>query len=202
MSKKWLRLRTFATILMTLIGVGMLVGAWFALGHVSGEAVVDLAFLGLVLPIGFYGVFTLVGWQRSLADGATPGPLVGWCLKHQMAPFAPIALMLFLLALTNNLGNALESDHRPHAGAAEAFDAGDFQASCVTAATQSARKAGSDPGQAELKARIASYCSCLSKEMQARYTEAELVVLADQTNLEKDAKYNNILESCARESGG
>ena len=28
------------------IGVGMLVGAWFALGHVSGEAVVDLAFLG------------------------------------------------------------------------------------------------------------------------------------------------------------
>jgi hypothetical protein len=103
---KWLRLRTAVTIIMAFIGAGLLGVAWVARGHVPGEAAVDLALLGLVLPAGFYGVFTLVGWQRG-ATGATPGAFVAWCLRNRLAAFVPLAFLFFLLFMMRNLSQAL-----------------------------------------------------------------------------------------------
>jgi hypothetical protein len=107
MSKQWHRIRTAVTIIMGLIGVGLLAAAWLSLGHVPGAAAVDLAMIGLVLPAGFYGVFTLVGWQRTGA-GAKPGAFVAWCLRHRLAAFVPFVFMFSLLGMVRNLSQALD----------------------------------------------------------------------------------------------
>jgi hypothetical protein len=108
MSGKWGRLRAAVTIIMALIGVGLLAVAWLSLGHVPGAAAVDLAMLGLVLPAGFYAVFTLVGWQRT-GTGATPEAFIAWCLRSRLAAFVPLAFMFCLLGMVLNLSQALDS---------------------------------------------------------------------------------------------
>jgi hypothetical protein len=118
-SGKWRRIRTAFTIIMALIGAGLLAVAWLSLGHVPGAAAVDLAMLGLVLPAGFYGVFTLVGWQRTGA-GATPGAFIAWCLRHRLAAFVPFAFMFLLLGMMLNLSQALDRQDTPDTAAGRA----------------------------------------------------------------------------------
>jgi hypothetical protein len=198
MLKKWVRFRTIVTSVTALIGIGFLVCAWLALGRLPGKAVVDFAAFGLILPFGFYGVFTLVGWQRSVADGATPpGPFIAWCVRHQLGPIAPILFMFVLMGMLNDGTRSLERVDGRSAEAEDGVDAGAFQASCVDGARQSLRKAGGDPNAAGMKVRIEHYCGCMATKVLAQYTQADLMALmSDDKRLETDTKYNAISGSC------
>ena len=199
MAKKWRRIRTVVTLVMSVFCLCLLTAAGFSLGHVSGEAVVDMAVLGLVLPFGFYGVYTLVGWQRTTDREAEPGALVAWCLKHRLGMIAPIAFMFCLLGLIQNLGTALSRPSREAVASADQLGA--FRTSCVAAAGRGVRDAGGDPAGAETLVR--NFCGCVATEMQADYTQDELATFAaDQTHLAKDTKYNRIMERCQRANHG
>ena len=108
MDKKWLRLRTAVTIIMALIGIGLLAVAWLSIGHVPGEAVADLGVLGLAIPIGVYALFTLVGWQRSVGTNVPPSALIAWCLRNRLAMILPFAFGIFVFLMFQNLAQVVD----------------------------------------------------------------------------------------------
>jgi len=198
MLDKWRRRRSYVTILMGVIGLGLMVLAWLSLGKVPGEAAVNIAFLGLVLPIGFYGLFTLVGWQRSVAAGATPGRFIGWCVKMQLGNIAPMAFMIFLLSLMNNASHALDRHGAAGQGttvaAASGFDAADFRRECVGSVTKQTRANGGDVDT--LKPRIDRFCGCVTVGMQTTFSDSELEEMPTRPNASKDPRYIHILQQC------
>src|SRR5947207_6644009 len=75
----WYTIRVIATVIMTGIGALLLWGAYLVAGNVTGAAIAWMVLLGLAIPIGFFAMFTIVGWQRSTAAQAKPNALIAWC---------------------------------------------------------------------------------------------------------------------------
>ena len=95
----WRRIRLVLTVTFTVVGAGLLVLAYSLTGRFPGSTVVTLGMIAIALPVGFYCLATVGGWQRSLASGARPSGLTGWIIRHNLAPVLPIMFMFFLLGL-------------------------------------------------------------------------------------------------------
>src|SRR3977135_2099932 len=87
MDPTWYTIRIVATGIMAVIGGLLLGGAYLISGNVGGAAIAWMVLLGLAIPIGFFALFTLVGWQRSTASQAPPSALVAWCNDPRRYPF-------------------------------------------------------------------------------------------------------------------
>jgi hypothetical protein len=61
----WYTIRIVATVVMSGIGALLLWAAYEVSGNVSGAALAWMLVLTLALPIDFFFMFTVVGWQRS-----------------------------------------------------------------------------------------------------------------------------------------
>jgi len=83
----WYTIRIIVTVIMTGIGGLLLWVATLVAPNVSGAAIAWMVLLGLAIPIGFFALFTLVGWQRSTATRATPPPVIAWCNDPRRYPF-------------------------------------------------------------------------------------------------------------------
>lgn len=201
MSDKWRRLRRLVTILMTFIGAGLVAAAWLSVGRVPGAAVVNLALLGLVLPAGFYGVFTLVGWQRT--EGAKPTGFTAWCIRSHLAPVAPVMFMIFLLSLMNNINHAL--DRSPSGAMAsarttdDAFDAYAMRRECHVEMTKQVRAAGGDPSLSPVQSRVDRYCSCLVAGVQTSYSDTERAAFLSKPDRAREPKFRQIVQQCQGE---
>ena len=108
MLPKWRRLRLASTVLGLVIGIGLVAIAFTAPRTVPNAARGILIVLALMLPLGFLGVFTITGWQRSADAGISPPPTIARLLGWGLGPVLPIVFMLFLLGLMLQLGNALD----------------------------------------------------------------------------------------------
>ena len=79
----WYTIRIFATGIMTGIGGLLLWVASLIAPNVNGAAIALMVLLGLAIPAGFFFLFTVVGWQRTLATqptpSARPSALIAWC---------------------------------------------------------------------------------------------------------------------------
>jgi 4-hydroxybenzoate polyprenyltransferase len=107
MLPKWRRLRIAATVFTLLVAVGLVALAFAAPPSIPSKARGLLIILAIVLPVGFYGVFTITGWHRSADAGVTPPPMVARMLKSGLGPVAPLLLMFMLIGLMTALNNAL-----------------------------------------------------------------------------------------------
>ena len=67
MNPIWYTIRIVVTLVMTGIGALLLWAASAVAPNVNGAALAWMVLLGLAIPIGFFVLFTLVGWQRSTA---------------------------------------------------------------------------------------------------------------------------------------
>ena len=74
----WYTIRIIAIAVMTAIGVFVLWVAYLVAPNVNGNAVAWMVLEGLAIPIGFFAMFTLVGWQRSTVTTATPNAVIAW----------------------------------------------------------------------------------------------------------------------------
>jgi hypothetical protein len=188
MLPRWRLFRRIVTITFVIIVAGLVLLAYAIVGRFPG---VTLAFFGIVLPIGFFLIFTVVGWQRSAATGIPPNAVVGWLIRNNIAPFLPVLFLLFLLGIGS--GMDLNAIDRSTAGNANAF-----QQACIASTGQAMRKNGRDPDSAEMKAKAVSYCGCIMTGIQHDFEPAEFIRLAsDPDRLDKDAKMNRIVEHCA-----
>src|SRR2546423_5256396 len=106
----WYTIRIVATGIMAVIGVLLLWAAYLVSGNVAGAAIAWMVLLGLAIPIGFFALFTLVGWQRSAATGATPNPVIAWCNDRRRYPFLWLG---FVAGLLCGGSQEINQDHAP-----------------------------------------------------------------------------------------
>src|SRR5260370_32601030 len=92
----WYTIRIVATGIMTVIGVLLLWAAYLVSGNVAGAAITWMVLLGLAIPIGFFALFTLVGWQRSTAAKTAPNAVIAWCNNPRRYPLLWGAFVLLL----------------------------------------------------------------------------------------------------------
>jgi hypothetical protein len=187
----WRRIRLIATVTFSLIGIGLLVLAYALIGRFHGVTVVTLAKLAVIIPVGFYLILTVVGWQRSTAAEAKPNALVAWLIRNHFAPFLPILFLFFLLGLGRGM------DLNPIDRSVDAAEV--MNRSCVAGARQQIVRTGGDPDSSSLKARMSSYCGCLTARVQREYEPNEFAKLMDDPGrLGSDAKMSRIIDSCAK----
>ena len=203
MKPVWRRMRLWATLFTAVIGIGLLVLALSAPDTVRGEARVLLVFTGIVLPLGFHAVFTLVGWQNSADSGTVPPPLVARSLKWHGAQIAPVVFMLFLVGLLQQMSSALDRKPQRESAASVAEDNYRFvRDSCVTENAAAVRKDGGDPESTEIKLRIAKYCGCMAVNLPLKFTPEEFqLVSAGRAPASQSQKFQGIVERCQAESG-
>jgi hypothetical protein len=193
----WRRVRVILTVTFTIIAAGMLVLAYALIGRFPGVTVVTLAMIAVVLPIGFYLLATVVGWQRSAASGARPNALVGWIIRNNVAPFLPIMFLFLLLGLGREMNmTPIDQDARSSLSRS-------MNESCVASARSELTRTGGNPDSAEMKAKAASYCDCVTVSLQREYTPDEFIRLAgDPGRLDKEEKIRRIIDRCAKASSG
>jgi hypothetical protein len=199
MLPRWRRVRLIITGTFTIIAAGMLVLAYAIIGRFPGVTVATLGLIALLLPVGFYLLATVVGWQRSIASGAMPNALVGWIIRNNMAPVLPIMFMFLLLGLGNEM-NLAPIDRSANSDAAVSRSIRD---ACVAGARQEILKTGGDPNAVALGARVTAYCDCMTAAVQREYTPDEFVRLAsDSGDLDKDTRMTRIIDRCAKAAPG
>ena len=203
MKPAWRRMRLWATLFTAVVGILLLVLAFNAPDTVRGEARVLMVFTGVILPLGFYAVLTLVGWQKSIDSGVAPPAVVARSLKWHGAQIAPIVFMLFLLGLFQQMSSAL--DRQPAQERATGVAEDDYRFvrdSCLTETAAAMRKDGDDPESAEIKPRIAKYCGCMAVNLPQKFTPEEFqLVSTGQAPASQAQKFQGIVERCQAESG-
>ena len=179
---------------VAIVGVGL-----HPFGRFPGVTVVTLAMIAVLLPIGFYLLATVVGWQRSAASGARPNALVGWIISNRIAPGLPIMFMFLLLGLGRGMDlTPIDREARNGADLLRAMNE-----SCVGGARQESARTGGDPDSAAMKTRAASYCSCVIAAFQQEYTPDEFVRLAsDPGQFDKEERMTRIINRCAKAASG
>jgi len=197
----------FTTILMAIVGVAMVVGAWFSIGHMAGEAVVDLAMLGILLPAAMFALATIIGWQQRVAAGAPLGGFAAWCTGHQVNKLVPVVVVGLIFGMANNLNKALDRP-APHHAASEATDEMDattfdreMRKGCFSSGVRTLHASGNDQTSIKMRTKVENYCGCTATKLEAAYPLAELtrLTLDDAPGL-KDAKYTGIMKACASAS--
>jgi hypothetical protein len=187
------------------IGAGMVVVAWFSIGHIRGEAVVNLAMLGIVIPACIYAMFAVRGWHDTVAAGGELGRFARWCTRTKMNQLVPVASLILILSLANNLNNALD---RPNPGTTAPSDAESFQSfdsgmrrECVSSGLASLGAAANGPQSAQLHSRVETYCGCVATRLEAAYSMTELKAMADDHDrMTHYPKVRGVVAACQHEA--
>jgi hypothetical protein len=195
----WRRIRLILTVTFAIVAAGLLYLAYALVGRFPGVTVVTLAMIAVLLPIGFYLLATVVGWQRSAESGVRPNALVGWIIRNRIAPGLPIMFMFLLLGLGRGMDlTPIDREARNGADLLRAMNV-----SCVGGARQEIARTGSDPDSAAMKTRAVSYCSCVIAAFQQEYTPDEFVRLAsDPGQFDKEERMTRIINRCAKAASG
>src|SRR5947207_15385895 len=104
----WYTIRIIATVIMTGIGALLLWGAYLVADNVSGAAIAWMVLLALAIPIGFFAMFTVVGWQRSTAAQAKPHALIAWCGEPRRYAMLWLAFIAVLFGGAYQTVNAIK----------------------------------------------------------------------------------------------
>jgi hypothetical protein len=199
MLPRWRRIRLILTVFFTIMAAGLVFLAYALLGRFAGVTVVTLAMIAVLLPVGFYLLATVVGWQRSEGSGVQPNAVVGWIIRNKIAPVLPILFMFLLLGLGRGMNlTPIDREARNSADLSRSM-----HASCVAGARQEIARSGGDPDSAAMKVTADAYCSCVTVTLQREYTADEFVRLASTPGgLDKDEKVNRIIDGCAKAASG
>ena len=193
----WYTIRIVVTLVMTGIGGLLLWAAYLVSDNVGGAAIAWMVLLGLTIPIGFFVLFTLVGWQRSTTTREAPNALIAWCNDRRRYPFLWLAFMAVLFGGSYQIVNeikrgdadrdATQAYHRTVRDTL--FDA------CWVRAGQAFRQ---DAGAvASLRPRMMNYCTCVDIEVEKGYTPQQFAaVTKDQRWESGDEKIDRIVQKC------
>ncbi|HYU13898.1 MAG TPA: hypothetical protein VEK82_15070 [Stellaceae bacterium] len=193
----WYSIRIVATVVMTGIGVLLLWAAYLVSDNAGDAAIAWMVLLGLAIPIGFFTLFTLVGWQRSTATREAPNAVIAWCNDRRRYPFLWLAFLLVLFGGARQIvvemrqgdadRDATQAYHR--AVRDTLFDA------CWVRAGQAFRQDGG--AAASLRPRMMNYCTCLDIEVEKGYTPAQFAAVAnDRWWQSGDEKIDRIVQKC------
>ena len=194
----WYTIRIIATVIMTGIGALLLWGAYLVAGNVTGAAIAWMVLLGLAIPIGFFAMFTIVGWQRSTAAQAKPNALIAWCGDPRRYAVLWLAFIVVLFGgayqIVNEIkqGDAERADLQAYHRTVRdtLFDA------CWVRAGPAFR---SDAGAAAniQRPRLMNYCTCIDVEAEKSYTPQQFArVPKDQWWGSGDEKIDRIIQKC------
>ena len=193
----WYTIRIVATGIMAVIGGLLLWAAYLISGNVGGAAIAWMVLLGLAIPIGFFMLFTLVGWQRSTASQAPPSALVAWCNDPRRYPFLWLGFVAVLFGGAYQIVNEIKRGDAER-GIAQAysriirdtlFDA------CWVRAGQAFSKDGG--AAASLRPRMMNYCTCVDIEAEKSYTPQQFAeVPKDRWWAGGDEKIDHIVQKC------
>lgn len=194
----WYTIRIIATAVMTAIGVFVLWVAYLIAPNVNGSAIAWMVLEGLAIPIGFFAMLTLVGWQRSTSTTATPSPVIIWCNDQRRYP---VLLMLFVLLL---FGGARQITNEIRYGDAERVAAQAYSRTVRDTLFEACWLRAYDPlrnnaGATEIsiRPRLMSYCTCLDMEVEKSYTpEQYAAVPKDRWWQSGDQKIDRIVQTC------
>jgi hypothetical protein len=204
-SLHWRKLQIVFTAIIGCIGAGMIVGAWFSIGRVRGEVVVDLAMLGFILPVCVYTVFQARVWQETAASGGDLGRFARWCTRTRLNQGAPIICLFLILSMAQNLNHALQRQPANTASVNEAtadddFDTG-MRRECISSGLSSLGAAANGPKGALLQSRVEHYCDCIATRLEAAYSMADLnSLVGDHERTAHDPKVQGAIAACQREA--
>ncbi len=201
--RNWRKLQIVLTVITGFIGAGLVVGAWFSIGHIHGEAVIDLALLGIIIPAGVYAMCAVRGWHETVLAGGKLGRFAGWCTRTRASQAIPFLFLFLILSMANNLNRALDRPYPGNtapsdAGSFESFDAG-MRRECVSSGIASLGDAANGPQGAQLHGRVESYCGCVATRLEAAYSMTELNAMAvDHDRMTHYPKVRGIVAACQR----
>ena len=198
MDPVWYTIRIFVTGIMAGIGGLLLWAAYLVSDNVTGAAIAWMVLLALVIPIGFFILFTLVGWQRSTASQAVPSALIAWCNDRRRYPFLWLGFVVMLF------GGAYQIVNEIKRGDAERADTQAYHRSvrdtlfdaCWVRTGQALRE---EAGAADLalRPRMMSYCTCLDIEVEKGYTPEQFAAVPKERWWARgDDKIDHIVQKC------
>ena len=194
----WYTIRIIATAVMTAIGVFVLWVAYLVAPNVNGNAVAWMVLEGLAIPIGFFAMFTLVGWQRSTVTTATPNAVIAWCNDRRRYPILLVLFLLLLFGGARQIANEIQySDSERAATQAYGRMVRDtlFDACWLRAANTLQDDAGA--AVISLRPRMLSYCTCLDIEVENTYTPQQFAAIPkDRWWQSGDEKIDRIVQTC------
>jgi hypothetical protein len=198
------RIMAVLTVITGCIGAGMVVGAWFSIGHVHGEAVIDLALLGIIIPLAVYSMGVVRGWQDTVAAGGELGRVAAWCTRTKTTQIIPFFCLFTILGLAQSLNHALDRPYTADTASDDAsvagFDAG-MRRACVSSGMASLGDAANGPHSAQLHSRVEAYCGCVGTGLKASYSMAELAALAASADrMSHEPKVQRIIAACQQEA--
>jgi len=199
------RLQVVFTAVFVCIGAGMIVGAWFSIGHIRGEGVVNLAMLGIILPVSIYGMLAVRVWRETIAGGGDPGRVARWCTRTRVNQAIPFFFLVLILTMANNLNHALDRTPAINASANDtssddSFDVG-MRRECLSSGIASLGAAANGPQGALLHRRVQGYCDCVANRLEATYSMTVLNSMAgDHDRITHDPKVQGVIAACQREA--
>jgi hypothetical protein len=199
------KLQIVLTVITGFIGAGMVVGAWFSIGHIHGEAVINLAMLGIVIPACISAMFAVRDWHDTMVAGGELGRFATWCTRTKMNQILPVASLFLILSLAHNLNNALDRPYSSDAAPSDAASLENFETGmrreCVSSGMASLGKAANGPQSTQLHSRVESYCGCVATGLEAAYSMAELNAMAvDRDRMTHYPKVRGVIAACQREA--
>ena len=202
MDPTWYAIRIFMTGITTGIGGLLLWAATLVAPNVNGAALALMVLLGLAIPAGFFFMFTVVGWQRTMATHSVPpvkpGPVIAWCGEPRRYAILWIAFVVLLFGGARLImfeiqrGDAQRADLQAYHRAVRdtLFDGCWNRAGLVF-------RADAGTGDLALRPRMMSYCTCLDIEVEKSYTPEQFVAVPkEQWWARGDDKIDRITQKC------
>jgi hypothetical protein len=193
----WYSIRIGATVIMTGIGGLLLSAAYMISDNVAGAAIAWMVLLALAIPVGFFALFTLVGWQRSTPTQATPSALITWCNDPRRYPFLWLGFVAVLFGGAYQIVNEIKRGDADR-GAVQAYHRAVrdtlFDACWVRAGQSLSKDSGA---AASLRPRMMNYCTCIDLEVGTNYTPQQFdAVPKDKWWASGDEKIDRIMQKC------
>jgi hypothetical protein len=201
----WYSIRIIVTGIMTGIGGLLLWAAYMVAPNVNGAAIAWMVLLGLAIPAGFFALFTLAGWQRTIATNAAPlarpGPFIAWCgdpRRYAVLWIGFVALLFGgarMIVVEIQRGDVERADLQAYHRAVRdtLFDA------CWNRAGQAFREETAT-GDLVLRPRMMHYCTCLDIEVERSYTPEQFAAVAKERWWGSgDDKIDRIMQKCRLE---
>jgi hypothetical protein len=175
----------------------LLWAAYLVSDNVGGAAIAWMVLLGLAIPIGFFVLFTLVGWQRGTATREAPNAVIAWCNDRRRYPFLWLAFLLVLFGGARQIVVEIRQEDA-NRGATEAYHRTVrdtlFDACWVRAGQAFRQDAGA---AASLRPRMMNYCTCIDIEVEKGYTPQQFAaVTKDQWWASGDQKIDRTVQKC------